>query len=179
MEVSNYSKFLLSKHQIFVQSGEALLDIGSIKPGYRGTGVIEGGTDPLSCSGVVSWKIGDTDQILVVLWDIPANGEDVEDIQNTISIGLMAEQDISELFSVMLHDDATSFLRKAFTQDDREKVKFEGEEYFATARIGTGNSFQIEPSLMSNKSRLIMFPFLREQSCVVRHILPNFCQKHC
>ena len=43
MEVSNYSKFRLTKHQLFLKSGEVLLDPGTIKPGYRGTGIIQDG----------------------------------------------------------------------------------------------------------------------------------------
>ena len=98
-----------------------MLDIGNIKPGYRGDGVVQGGAQSEGCSGVVAWKIGDTDEILVVLWNIPTNGEDVEDVENTAAIGLMAEQDVSELFSLMLNDEATDVVRKAFTKDDSER----------------------------------------------------------
>lgn len=41
MEVSNYSKFKLTRHQISLQSGKVLLDPGTIKPGYSGTGIIQ------------------------------------------------------------------------------------------------------------------------------------------
>ena len=117
-----------------------MLDIGNIKPGYRGAGVVQGGVQSEGCSGVVAWNIGDTDEILVVLWNIPTNGEDVEDVENTAAIGLMAEQDVSELFSVMLNDEATNVVRKAFNKDDSEKMKLEGENYFVTAKMGTGNA---------------------------------------
>ena len=127
LELSNYSKFPLRKHQVFLQSGEVLLDIGNVKPGYRGAGVVQGGAQSEGCLGMVAWNIGDTDEILVVLWNIPTNGEDVEDLENTAAIELMAEQDVSELFSLMLNDEAPNVVRKAFTKDDTEKMKLEGE----------------------------------------------------
>jgi hypothetical protein len=140
LELSNYSKFPLRKHQVFLQSGEVLLDIGNIKPGYRGAGVFQGEAQSEGCSGVMAWNIGDTDKILVVLWNIPTNGEDVEDLENTAAIGLMAEGDVSKLFSFMLKVEGSDFVRKAFTKDDTEKLKLEGENYFVTAKMGTGNA---------------------------------------
>ena len=62
----------------------------------------------------------------------------MEDLDNTVAIGLLAEQDISELFSVMLTNEATDFMRKAFSEDDRENIKFEGKDYFVTANMGIG-----------------------------------------
>ena len=40
----------------------------------------------------------------------------------------------------MLNDEGTDFVRKAFTKDDTEKLKLEGENYFVTAKMGTGNA---------------------------------------
>ena len=126
------------------------MDIVNIKPGYRGAAVFQGVAQSEGCSGVVAWNIGDTDKILVVRWNIPTNCEDVEDVENTAAIELMAEQDVSELFSLMLNDEATNVVRKAFTKDDTEKMKLEGENYFVTAKMGTGNAFII--SMFNNLS---------------------------
>ena len=74
----------------------------------------------------------------------------MEDVENTVAIGLMAEQDVSEPFSLMLNDEATNVVRKAFTKDDSEKMKLEGENYFVTAKMGTGNACII--SMFNNLS---------------------------
>ena len=116
-----------------------MVDIVSVKPGYRAAGVVQGGSDTGACSGVAAWNIGDSEKLLVVLWDIPARNDQEEDNKNTVAIGIMAEQDISSIFPVMRYEEVRNFIRKEFTEEEDEKVKFVGEEYLVTARIGTSN----------------------------------------
>lgn len=114
LNVRNYSNHVLELHKHKTHTGfehDAAPTV-SISPGTQEAmiGYNEVGTST-GCSGTVSWLIGDTGLMLVVMYSIPY---DHNLHSNWLGIGIFSQQATDSFFDTMYYEAEVGFKRKEF-----------------------------------------------------------------
>merc|ERR1719167_610735 len=66
----------------------------------------------ISCTGTASWRIGDSDEMLVVMWSVPFYKNWYS---NWCAVGIMPfQEDTSELWAKMYYGEEVNFKREEF-----------------------------------------------------------------
>merc|ERR1712215_28681 len=108
--VENYSNQPLTQPQYIEEGGYVFDPPVTVAPGMAEmmTGHKTGWT-ATGCVGVVSWNIGDTNQMLVVMYDVPW---DHTWYSNTIAIGIFPKGDITGFYDKMYYGDTFTIVDK-------------------------------------------------------------------
>ena len=99
LNLDNYADQQLTVSQSIISSGVILDDAKDIGPGLReAMSGHKTGWTATGVHGVVSWKIGDTGKMVVVMYDVPY---DHLLYINTLAVGIFPQGDISGYYDIM------------------------------------------------------------------------------
>jgi hypothetical protein len=96
-------------------------------------------------AGTVSWKLGETGKMLVVMYSLPFN---FDFYSNWLGIGIFKEEDTSEYFNKMYYESEIDFKRKEFYYDT-DAVVFDDGTFTVNATMGTTHKSEIHIYLKS------------------------------
>ena len=144
-DLENHTKFMLDDPQYEVASGRIVRPPIPIVQGQKEaisgrqtTGQVTG------CAGVVSWRIGDTGKMFVIMYRVPYLREFST---NWCALGIFPHDSIDDYFEKMYYDDVIGFARKKFSFDDC-MVMVADDRFKATATMGTSRKSEIRVQLM-------------------------------
>ena len=96
------------------------------------------------CEGTVSWKIGNTSRMLVVMYSVPYSHDFHS---NWCGAGVFTEQDTSGFLDKMYNGNEVGFKRKEF-YDDVTPLTYEGDaDFYVEASMGSSHKSEIEVSI--------------------------------
>merc|ERR1711872_342057 len=147
MEVENYTNHHLSVHESKTNGGLTSEPPVDIKPGVKEalTGHKVGHT-ATGCSGTVSWTIGDSDKILVVMYDVPYSHDFYS---NHCAVGIFDKGDTGGHYKMMRYNEDECFKKKDFYYDV-DPVGVEIDDFTVVATMGSSHKPEIEVRLYPN-----------------------------
>jgi len=146
LTAENYANQQLTVSQSIIKSGVIVDDAKNIGPGMAE--VMSGRKTSMTatgCHGVVSWKIGSTGKMLVVMYDLPYEyhvmtflswvmSDDTLWYNNMLAVGIIPQGDITEHYNMMYYGAEDGFKRKTST-DGRPLRYNEDPDYYVEADI--------------------------------------------
>merc|ERR1712025_366937 len=143
LDFQNYTKLKLTPHKKYVGGG-ILEEWGKI---------VEGGTKEAitgrksswtatGCWGTMSWKIGKTEKVLIVMYSIPY---DTNLHSNWLGCGIYTEKDVKNLsmeeaFNRMNYGEPAEWFKRREYSDSTAALKFDGDNTFkVNTIIGTSS----------------------------------------
>ena len=153
LTVENYANQTLTVSQSNIKSGVIVDDAKDIGPGMaEGLSGRKSSLPVTGCHGVVSWKIGSTGKMLVVMYDLPyqysvmtflswVTSDETLWYSNMIAVGIFPQGDITNHYDMMYHGAQEGFKRKSAT-DGRPLRYNKDPDYYVVADIpGASKSF--------------------------------------
>ena len=136
LTAKNYANQQLTVSQSIIKSGVIVDDAKNIGPGiYEGMSGRKTWMTATGCHGVVSWKIGSTGKMLVVMYDYPY---DTLWYSNMLAVGIFPQGDITEHYNMMYYGAEDGFMRKS-AADGRPLRNNEDPDYYLEADIGASS----------------------------------------
>ena len=150
--IENHTRFLLHNPQTYIKSGHISTAPSDVIPGFWDAMAGHKARDTATgCSGTVSWMIGQTDYMLVVMYSIPFS---FDLHSNWLAIGIFPQgSNISRLlytppfFDRMYYNSGLRFRRKEFYHD-AEAVEYKDANFHAIAMMGTLHKPMIKVRLL-------------------------------
>ena len=160
VEITDVSNKPLIFHQNYINAGHLDRSPSSVYPdGVEAFSGHKSGNTATGCSGTVSWKIGDTGKIIVLMYSIPYS-HDLH--SNWLAVGIFREQDTTNFYSKMYYDAERSFKRKEFYYDTHP-LKYSGNSvYEVVASMGTSHKPEISV-LFSPKDERNLSPKMKKK----------------
>ena len=148
LETENYTDKHLSHHNSPTKSGLVTIPPTSIKPGEKES-MAGHKTDGSATGsyGTVSWKIGNTEMLLVVMYSVPF---DHNFHHNWLAVGVFDKKKTQANADVMYYNEETEFKRKRFW-DDTNPVIYDGNaDYLVEGSMGSDYKAVIKVKSISN-----------------------------
>ena len=139
--VENYSNYFLLPHENYNFYGEICEPQIPIKPGYKEA--MSGhkiGNTATGCSGTVSWKIGESNKMFVIMFSVPYNQDFYK---NKIGIGIFPVSNTESFFQSMYYGKEINFQRKQFFHDTNS-IKYEDQDFIVYGNMGSAHKPSIE-----------------------------------
>ena len=116
LEVENYSDQRLHKHEYRIQKGKAVREAPPvhIDPGTSEAMAGRSRAGALGCYGTVSWIIGDSGKMIVIMYSCPFNHDFHS---NWLSVGIFDEGSTKGFSNKMYYNRENGFKRKEFHND--------------------------------------------------------------
>ena len=145
-EIENHTKYLVDEPKNEAIAGHVLQCAVPIKDGEKeaicGQQASEGNS---GCAGVVSWKIGNTGKMLVLMYHIRCNVHALS--VNWCGVGIFPDGSIENYFNKMYYEDEVGFARKKFNSDD-DLVIFSDKQFKVTATMETSHKPKIRAQFL-------------------------------
>merc|ERR1719154_767980 len=128
LTVNNYANQTLAVSQSIIKSGKAVSDAPDIGPGMIETmSTRKRSMTATGTHGVVSWTIGSTGKMLVVMYDVPYSFW----YSNMIAVGIFPQGDITGHYNMMYYgaEDGGNFTRKSATVGRPLRHKLDPDYY--------------------------------------------------
>jgi len=156
LTVENYANQQLTVSQSIIQSGVRVVRAKNIGPGMSELmSVRKQGWTATGCHGVVSWKIGSTGKMLVVMYDLPY---DTLWYSNTLAVGIFPQGDITGHYDMMYSGAEDGFKRREYANSMSEIGFNEDPDYFVQASMGdaskTSGSVNLYPKNADNLANI-------------------------
>ena len=141
MDVENYTNQHLSVHEVKVNGGYITKPPVDIKPGVKEalTGHKVGHT-ATGCSGTVSWTIGNSSNILVVMYCVPYNQDWY---YNHCGVGIFVKGSTGGHYEMMRYNKDERFKTKVFYHDV-DPVGIKLDDFTVVANMGSSHKPEIE-----------------------------------
>ena len=141
MIIENFSSEELHPHECLPRAGRVLTPPRVVQPQTR-EGLVGQKTPHTAtgCVGTISWTIGNTGKMLVVMYSVPF---DHNLHSNWCAVGIFPTSNTSNFFKTMYKGPETSFKRKEFWKD-LASVLYEGTHYKVTAKMDNSHKPEIE-----------------------------------
>merc|ERR1719154_838169 len=152
LTVSNYANQTLAVSQSIIKSGKAVSDAPDIGPGMIETmSTRKRSMTATGCHGVVSWTIGSTGKMLVVMYDLPY---DHIWYSNVLAAGIFPQGDITGHYNMMYSGAEDGFKRETYSNIIRAVRYSEDPDYFVKATMASPSksiiSVQLYPTNPDN-----------------------------
>ena len=96
------------------------------------------------CVGTVSWKLGDWDKMLVVMYSVPYSHDFHS---NWLAVGIFNIEDTTDYYEMMYYKTENGFRRKKFYRNG-DPVEYTGDEQFSVqGTMGSQHKPEIRISL--------------------------------
>jgi len=162
LTVENYTNQHLATHQNKVHSGSISAAPVPVNPGMKeGLAGHKSDFTATGCVGTVSWKIGNTGKILVVMYSIPYSHDFHS---NWCGAGIFDEQDTSGFYEKMYHGNEDGFKRKDFW-NNLDPLEYSGDSTFAVrAAMGNSHKSSIEVQLYPKQRSMLAKSILDKEN---------------
>merc|ERR1719186_1967305 len=151
LRAENYANQHLTVSQSIIKSGVIVDDAKNIRPGMaEGMSGRKPWMTATGCHGVVSWKIGSTGKMLVVMYDLPYKyhvmtflswvmSDDHLWYNNMLAVGIFPQGDITEHYNMMYYGAEDGFKRET---SPHWHIRYnEDPDYYVEADIAEASKF--------------------------------------
>jgi len=145
LTVENYTNQHLGTHENKIHSGSIKEPAVAIMPGMKeGLAGHKSSGTATGCAGTVSWKIGNTDKILVVMYSLPYSHDFHS---NWCGVGIFDVQDTTDFFDKMYNGSEVDFKRKDFWSDLTPVEYTDNSMFRVTASMGASHKADVTVQL--------------------------------
>lgn len=141
LTMENFTNQNLFIHQNHVHSGHISEAPQPVSPGTKeGLAGHKTSSTATGCAGTVSWKIGNTGRMLVVMYSVPYSHDWHS---NWCGAGVFVEQDTSGFFERMYNGSEVGFKRKEF-YNNRQPLSYKDTDFSLHASMGSSHKPTVE-----------------------------------
>jgi len=148
LEIENYTDQLLIPYQWKPHTGQIHRTYCPVKPGMKES--MSGhktANSATGCVGTISWKIGDTNKMLVVMYSVPYSHDWHS---NWLGVGIFKLADTSNHYNIMYHNKESGFKRQSFYAS-ADPIVHKDANYLVSASMGTTHKAEIQVQLYPQK----------------------------